>query len=266
MAMMRNEVDTAGPVIEHLFEQGVDQVLVADNGSTDGTREVLTALADRYPMHIVEDHLEAHLQGAKMTVLVAKAREAGADWIVPFDADELWFAAGQTVADFLRACPADIVRASIHDVFPSADDDPNEPNPFLRLHRFDTEPFPIHKVAFRTSRLLKVAEGNMDVTRRGQRTDGLFIAHYPWRTYEQLARKVRHGRLALEQTNLSEDMGIHWRVAGGWTDDQLRAAWDDLVAGRTVEDLSWSPVGRLETRIPGSWTTWQHAPHAATPR
>lgn len=262
VAMMRNEADTAGPVIEHMFAQGVDQVLVADNRSTDRTAEILARLADRRPLHVVQDNLEAHLQGAKMGVLVAVARRCGADWIVPFDADELWFAEGRTVAEFLRACAADIVRATVHDVFPCSDDDPEETNPFLRLHRLDVAPFPVGKVAFRTARLLKVAEGNLDVTRRGRRTDGLTIAHYPWRTFEQMVGKVRHGRLAMAQTGLSEEMGIHWRVAGGWSDEELRAAWDDLLAGRPVDDLSWSPIGPLETSSPGTWTSWRH--HSAT--
>ena len=257
VALMHNEGDIAGAVIEHLFAQGVDQVLVADNRSTDGTRDALLALAARLPVHVAEDDLEAHLQGAKMGVLVARARECGADWIVPFDADELWFAEGCSVADHLRGRDADIVTAVVHDVFPSRADSTGEPNPFRRLQRFDPRPFPISKVAFRTGRLLKVAEGNMDVTRRGQRTDGLFIAHYPWRSFEQLAGKVRHGRRALAQTSLGDDMGVHWRTAGAWSDAQLSAAWEDLLDGRPVDDLSWSPLGELQTAAPGTWSTWQ---------
>jgi len=257
VAMMRNEEDTAEHVLEHLCSQDVDALLVSDNGSTDGTRAILESVAAQFPLHIVEDRLVSYAQGAKMTILADLARRSGADWVVPFDADELWFAADRSVGGFLRTVDSDIVHARIHDVFPGPADDADETDPFMRLGRFDPEPFPVGKVAFRTNRLVNVAMGNLDVTRRGRRTDGLFIAHYPWRSFEQMAAKLRHGRRALAETTLPELMGIHWRTAGAWSDDQLRAAWDDIVAGRAVDDLSWSPIGTLEDAHPGRWTTWQ---------
>jgi hypothetical protein len=61
-------------------------------------------------------------------------------------------------------------------------------------------------------------------------------------------------------------MGVHWRVAGGWSDEQLLEAWNTLLAGKPVDDLSWSPIGALETATPGLWTTWQHALQPAPQR
>lgn len=256
VAMMRNEEDTARHVIEHLFAQGVDAVLVADNDSTDGTAAVLSSLAETHPVHIVQDRLVAYTQATKMNMLSSIARRSGADWIVPFDADELWFAADRPLADMLRATDVVVVGAAIHNVFPRADDDAGQADPFLRLRHVDTERSSFRKVAFRAHPLAKIEMGNLDVARRGRRTDGLFIAHFPWRSFDQMAAKLRHGRTAMEATDMPEQICDHWRAGGAWPEDRLTAAWDDLLAGRAVEQLVWSPAGELRLATPGTASTW----------
>ena len=75
-------------------------MLIADNGSTDETPLLLAELAKRYRVHVALDREAGHYQGVKMTILSDWARRAGADWIVPFDADEFWFAPEGTLGDF----------------------------------------------------------------------------------------------------------------------------------------------------------------------
>lgn len=256
VAMMRNEADTARHVIEHMFAQEVDVVLVAENDSTDATPEILSSLGDAHPVHVVPDSLVAYSQDTKMTVLSTIARRCGADWIVPFDADELWFAEGRSVGALLRANDATVVRAQVHNVFPRVDDDPLEADPFLRLRYLDPESSPFRKVAFRSHPLAKISMGNVDVLRRGRRSDGLFIAHYPWRSFDQMADKLRHGRSAMAATTLPEAMNFHWRIAGGWSDERLESAWNELLAGRAVDELAWSPIGSVQLASPGIWHDW----------
>ena len=257
VAMMRNEADTARHAIEHMLAQDVDAVVVADNGSTDETGQILESLSATHPVHLVRDDLMAYEQSAKMTALSMLARRAGADWIVPFDADELWFAVGRSVAEELRSSNATVVRAAMHNVFPGADDDADEQDPFLRLGRIDSEPAAYHKVAFRSYPFMELEMGNNEVIRRGRRSDGLFIAHFPWRSVAQMAGKLRHGRVAMEATELHDLMGAHWRLGGTWNDDHITAVWDDLRAGRHVDDLGWSPQGSMLAASPGRWQTWQ---------
>ena len=89
VSVVRDEKDVLEAAVKHLFDQGIAHVLIADNRSTDGTREHLLewAAADAR-VHVALDEEPAYIQSQKMTWLAHCAWRAGADWIVPFDADE----------------------------------------------------------------------------------------------------------------------------------------------------------------------------------
>lgn len=251
--MVKNEADIIRPVIEHLFAQGLEGVLVADNLSTDETPDILRDLASSYPLYVAYDREEAHFQGAKMTLLAGWARRAGAAWIVPFDADELWFASEGTVSEFLRATMAEVVTASMHNLFPV---------PGVEFRRgawkLEVEPCLWQKVAFRSHRWAILSEGNHRVWRpgKGRRTPGLRIAHVPWRSYEQFKRKGWQGARALGLTGLSESTGFHWRYLGRLDEASLEELWEQIMRGETVEEIGWTPQARTRLADPFTWTTW----------
>lgn len=93
VCMARDEADVIGSTVAHMLAQ-VDAVIVADNLSTDRTREILDEMASAHPgrLVVVEDPDPAYRQSEKMTALALRARlDFGAEWIVPFDADEVWY-------------------------------------------------------------------------------------------------------------------------------------------------------------------------------
>lgn len=233
VAMVRNEGDIIATTVRHLLEQEVARVLIVDNGSTDDTLDVLRSLAD--PRVLVgHDGEPGYYQAAKMTELGKWAGRHGADWVVPFDADELWSAPGTTLGRHLAVCPAPVARASIHNAFPTED---------LDLWRVEVDADPMRKVAFRPHPLAILDTGNHWVSRPGPVCSGIALVHLPWRSPEQLARKLRQGAAAIAAVGASVDWGGHWQQHGSDTDDQLRRIWTALSAGRPVQTLSWSPSG-----------------------
>lgn len=106
--MVRDEVDVVAAMLEHHLAQGVDLVIATDNGSVDGTREVL---ADYERLGVLELHDDPRHRKQQAEVVTGMARRAarvhGAAWVINADADEFWFASGdRSLADALRAVPA----------------------------------------------------------------------------------------------------------------------------------------------------------------
>lgn len=256
VTVVRNEADIIGQVVEHLIRQGVEAIIVADNRSDDGTRQALERAAVDAPIYVCSDPIDAFYQDVKMTVLAEIARDLGAEWVVPFDADELWFARGETLSEHLRRSDDDVVTAKIHNVFPSWDDPPAN-DPLVRLRHMDRKPHYLEKVAFRPRSLFYLGMGNHRVDVRGTVGNGLFVAHFPWRDREQVRRKVLQGTRGLEKANLTSETSVHWRRVAAWSEAELIDGWDQLLAGHRVREMAWYPRGRLEEVDVTTWTSWE---------
>lgn len=251
IAVVKDERDVIAGTIDHMLGQGVDWLLVADNGSTDGTFEWLEQRALTAPITVVRDREPAHYQAQKMTRLAHWAARRGADWIVPFDADERWLAPGDTLAGFLRRQPVDVVTAQIHNVFPVRGGDGE-----IRLRRLDLTPHPDVKVAFRAHPLMLLLPGNHAVVRPGPVGDGPAILHLPWRSVQQVAGKVRAGAQALRAAGDAEGVGTHWHAMAVLDDAALRAVWARLLEGQPDPAITWSPQGPFVLADVTSWTRW----------
>jgi glycosyltransferase involved in cell wall biosynthesis len=221
VTMVKDEADIIAATVTHMCHQ-VDVVIVADNGSTDDTRAILDELAERLPVVVVVDPDVAYTQSAKMTRLAHLAgAEHGATWIVPFDADEIWLGrvGSRRVGDVL-AVPrrAEIVTATLYDHVATGADDADEADPTARLQWRRSSPAPLAKVACRYRPDLVIGMGNHEawydshphVVATGQLT----IRHFPYRSAEQLIRKVTNGARAYAATDLPAQYGAHWRQWG----------------------------------------------------
>jgi hypothetical protein len=81
-----NRAHCVGEAIDSVLAQDppADEVIVIDDGSTDGTAEVLAGYGDR----ITVIHQENAGSGAART---AGLRHAGCDWITFLDSDDVWY-------------------------------------------------------------------------------------------------------------------------------------------------------------------------------
>ena len=249
IAMVKNEVDIISHTIHHLFEQGVDHVLIADNGSTDGTYELLHSLSKSLPITVGIDKEPAYYQSEKMTWLAHAAIHAGAQWIIPFDADEFWYGIGGNLREVLANLKNPIQLARFHNIFPSPDG----------KYNLDTQPHWDSKVAFKAWKNSVISMGNHDVLRPGiKEENNIGILHLPWRSKEQLRAKIINGAKALKLTDLPEDKGFHWRNNASLSEQELDNLWLSLIMGKEISyNISWKPHGQLKTidRIPDSYST-----------
>ena len=236
VTMVKNEADIIAATVGHMLTQ-VDHVIVADNGSTDGTRDILADL----PCEVIDDPDPAYRQSEKMTGLAHRVRlEHGAEWVVPFDADEIWYSPFGRIADVLAGLDDYAVApADLYDHVPTATD-PNDPDPVRRIGWRRREPGPLPKVACRAHPQLTVEMGNhaahYGVFEPKAVTGQLIVRHFPYRTAEQMLAKAVQGAAALRLTDLPDSAGAHWR------------AYADLAAAsgpEAIEDVFrtwfWSP-------------------------
>lgn len=229
VSMMRDEADVAAAVVRHLYNEGVDLVIVADNLSTDGTGE----LARDAGAQVILDPEPGYYQADKMTDLARRAHELGATWVLPFDADEIFYSPTGPISDALDTCPADVIvcHGWDHIACPRDRFDQLGVSPFERIvhRRPTTQPLP--KVAFRARSDITVRQGNHSV----EHIDGMTYAtgileyrHFQYRSLEQMTRKVRQGAHAYDLTPLPETEGAHWRGLARLTDVEIASAWTDL--------------------------------------
>lgn len=234
IAMVRDEADIVEHTVTRMLDQ-VDAVIVADNGSIDGTREILEDL----PITLIDDPEPAYYQSRKMTALAARAAAAGADWIVPFDADELWYSPHGRIADVLACLDGQgaIVAATLYDHVATATD-PDERDPTLRIgwRRRDSAELP--KVACRPVLSATVHQGNHGASYppAGAIDDVLVVRHFPYRSAEQFITKVRNGAEAYAATDLPAGHGAHWRQYGAILETHGPEALGDV-----FRQWFWSP-------------------------
>lgn len=206
--MVRDEVDVIAAMIEHHLAQGIDLIIATDNGSVDGTREVL---ADYAALGVVELHDDPRHEKQQAEVVTRMARRAyvehGAEWVINADADEFWFAsAGGTVAAALRNAPTSIESfdVPVHNLFGR----PLESGSAIRSHvwrdeRTESElnavglhAHPTQDCVHRGNALVEVVQGNhatsLPLTPAADVPESarLEVLHLPYRTWSRYQHRV----------------------------------------------------------------------------
>lgn len=255
VSMVKDEADVIVGTLTHLADE-LDHLLVADNGSTDGTREILAELEDHLPLTVVDDPDPAYHQSTKMSALAAQAAGAGADWIIPFDADELWLDHVDRIRIVLAEVQHRIVYADLLNHFPTAVD-PDDPDPFRSIVWRKPAPAPLPKVAFRWEPGAIIHQGNHGVTLPSNPagTNALEIRHFPYRSAEQFVRKARNGAAAYRATDLPLTEGAHWRQYGDLLDRFGPSALEDV-----FRTWFWhlAPVEAGMILDPAPYARWPH--------
>lgn len=222
----RDGADIIGATVRQL-ERNVDEILVLDHRSADGTRDLL----ERLPVEW-EPYDGALFQPSALTTRLArKALERGHSWVLPVDQDELWYTTtGTTIRGLLSArfITTEAVSGLVYDYVPTGLDG-DDPDPTKRLcwrqRHFNTV-----KVASRLTPSITIQVGS-NAPSYGDRAAPipppleakLMVRHYSVTSFSHLLRKIRLMRESYRGAELYGDFMSRWR---GKTERQIRADYE----------------------------------------
>lgn len=213
--MVRNEADIIRANILYHLSLGVDRILVADNGSTDGTDGILRELGEQDSR--VRWHRDdgSFLPSRIATGLARQAYEEGADWVLPVDADEFWYVRDGDLRAILGESEAGVLQAQVVNFIQRRGQKRSSPEALLHMTRRVESPVgpPPHaqdlveekrisyiekmypqKCVSRASGELEIEIGNHRVYHPNgprEHTDRLLCLHAPMRSRAALEERVR---------------------------------------------------------------------------
>ncbi len=216
-----NEADIIEDNLRYHRAQGVDFFVALDNGSTDGTIEILEKYERTGILKLVQmPGTMLTIQRKGNTQIARLAHEMGADWVFHNDADEFWWPVNGTLKETFERIPDDlgIVLAPRTEFLPR----PDGPGSFaerltIREARFRRPPKTAHRAhpaiklwsahpidlwvkrdAPPRSGLVGKPSLRVEATHREERELDLVLApefpvgvlHFPLRSFEQYRKKI----------------------------------------------------------------------------
>lgn len=242
---VRDEHELVRSNISHHLEQGVDHVYVADNGSIDGTRDILEELSATGSVTVVDEPEHRVQQGEAVTRLTALATERGATWIFHDDADEFWFSSDGSLREVLFRQPSDVAAVAVDRynlVFRPEDGRAWHERMVVRLrdpvHLPGMAPGPLgSKLAHRALPGVRVLQGGHELEHpeigEPKPEPSLRILHAPVRDLAQFTRRVVFHGEAYLRSGLPREVG--W-VRRGLYDSYLDGSFDARLREMTFDD------------------------------
>jgi Glycosyl transferase family 2 len=246
--LARDEADIVDAQIAFHLHAGVDFVIATDNGSLDGTTEILEAYARQGVLHLIREP-ELDMRQEEWVTHMARlaASDFEADWVLNSDADEFWWPRGGTLPEVLATIPPryGVVRCLWRHFAPRPDTHSLFAERMtVRLtlsHPWNdpANPFNVNqKIVHRADPEVIVAWGNHDVSAAGLLPLGgwhpIEVLHFPLRTPEQYERKVVNAWSAWSRSQTRGPQPHQVAAYDAYREGRLRERYESFVIDDTA--------------------------------
>ena len=182
--LIRDEADIVRQNIEFHLSYGVDFIVATDNGSTDGTREILKDFQKLGMLHLIDERGQDYSQWKWVTRMAHMARDKfGAEWVLNNDADEFWYPASGNLKTELEGLHANMLECRRRNMLFAHDRPPPSWSGSLIYRR--VRPLPIPPLEDRLTTPLPYPYFYFDLPPRRHRKTERYAA--------QFAPRYRHG-------------------------------------------------------------------------
>ncbi|WP_201517528.1 glycosyltransferase family 2 protein [Gulosibacter hominis] len=204
--MVRDEADIISTWLEYHLSQGLDQIIVTDNASADGTREILENYASK---GLIDLRHYPHHDKRQYQVVTGMARDAytqySADWVLNSDADEFWVVPeGESLGNAVRSLPrsgesfpipvSNMIGRALESGIDLASTTLRDVRTQEQLKLVGLHTHPTHNLIHPGCENIEVAQGNHFSS--APEADGLpegiaiEVLHVPWRSWQQYRARV----------------------------------------------------------------------------
>jgi Glycosyl transferase family 2 len=259
--LARDEADIVEAQLAYHLNAGVDFVVATDNGSTDGTTEILERYERAGVLHLIREFGDDMRQAEWVTRMARlAATDFGGDWVINSDADEFWWPRGGSLRDVLATVPSryGVVRGCWRHFPPRPDNGaafyermtarlctpapPGDKRTILHAHQ---------KVAHRAAPDVAVEPGNHNASGTGLEPIRVWhpieVLHFSLRTAAQMRRKGKGGWLRNPDYEPTEhEIRLIEAYSNGTTDQFFR---DHVVADAELEHGLADGIYAIDTRL-----------------
>jgi hypothetical protein len=231
--LVRDEEDIIEKNIRFHLNHGVDFIVATDNGSVDGTMNILKEYENNGILHLIDEKKQDYSQSEWVNRMGKLAYEKyNADIIFHCDADEFWSPkSGNLKNEILKNQNADVLKVNVVNVLleehqgvetfpgdcrwavvnPYETENYEEDTKYKNIYLFR---YP-RKVIYKTKKgYLDVNQGNHGIVATQELTinesEDITIYHFPIRSRNQFNQKVKNGGSSYESNKrLDKSIGFH---------------------------------------------------------